>query len=93
MFKDSLDTLLDDIQSKVNETAKKSDFEVHELFTENFMNKYTKFKNIDDFLVASECLKDGQIVFGDKLDSFTNANSHFQTFDDMQLEAYSLLLV
>ncbi|MED4581863.1 hypothetical protein P9578_03620 [Brevibacillus choshinensis] len=74
------------IQEAVNGNVKFSD-----LFTDEFMSRYTKFNNIDEFWDNSsfefESKEEFEQINDDELDEYVKQHTEFSSWDDMKSRA------
>ncbi|MCS8620187.1 RNA polymerase III [Lactiplantibacillus plantarum] len=89
---DDLDKLMSDLD-RMSKNAEKLDgdheFSFEDLFTNDFLNKYTSFKTTDDLLSAIPVDNAKSFDDFDKpvVDEIINKNSQFSSFTEMRDEA------
>ena len=101
MIESNIDELTNELEKLHDETKKQKDklsngISLDELFTQNFMKKYTKFSNINDFFDNSPFDIKNQSDFDnldeDKLDKYINNETTFSNWQDFAGKAAEILL-
>ena len=89
-FKD-LEKNLKKVQKRAKELEKGKEVTFNELFTERFMNNYTKFDSLDEFFDESpfEIKNDEDFINleKEKLNDWVKSNTSFENWDEMQERA------
>lgn len=89
---------MDDLMKKLNEMAKgaqdlekKESLSFSEIFTDDFAQNHTVFKNMDSFWshVGVETTEEFKAMPDEKIDAFVATHSDFSTFQEMFNKATS----
>lgn len=76
---------LDSLQKKLKSLEKTESVAIHQLFNNSFMQKYTKFSNLDELLDSCNIKSKEDLKTNiDQLNSKIKENSIFKDFEEMK---------
>ena len=90
-IKEVADTL-NHLQKNVEELEEKKEISIGELLNEEFMNKYTKWNNFNDFIINSKLVPEGTTVLTKEIfeaipdkefNEYVTNNSSFESWIEM----------